>query len=47
MMTQLHLANLNVAGRVHFIEDYAPLRALEMVRREQRMARRAARRAER
>lgn len=47
VMTQLHMANLNVAGRNHHLEDNAPLRALQLARREQRRARRAVRRSER
>lgn len=46
-MTQLQMVNLNVAGSNHCREDNAALRTLELARREQRRARRAARRDER
>ncbi|UUZ59066.1 hypothetical protein [Nocardioides sp. B-3] len=44
MSTQLHLANGIVEGRAFSIEDRALLRTVELARREQRRAARAARR---
>jgi hypothetical protein len=47
MTTQLHLANSLVEARAHSVEDRALLRDVEIARREERRARRAARRANR
>lgn len=47
MSTQLHVANSLVAARAHSDEDRALLRTVEIARREQRRARRAARRRHR
>ena len=44
MTTQLHLAFSLVDARVHSAEDRALLRNVEIARREERRARRAARR---
>lgn len=44
MSMQLHLVYGIVEGRVHSFEDEALLRTVELARREQRRARRAARR---
>ena len=44
MITQLHEAYGIVEGRIHSVEDKALLRTVELARREQRRARRAARR---
>jgi hypothetical protein len=45
MTTQLHLANSLVHARAYSAEDRALLRNVEIARREERRARRAARRA--
>jgi len=45
MTTQLHLANSLVDSRAHSAEDRALLRNVELFRREERRARRAARRS--
>ena len=47
MTTQLHLANSLVHARAHSAEDRALLRTVEIARREERRARRAARRTAR
>ncbi|WP_157559844.1 hypothetical protein [Nocardioides sp. Soil777] len=47
MTTQLHLANGIVDGRIHSVEDPAQLRNIQLARRDQRRARRAARRTAR
>ena len=47
MSTQLHLANGLVEGRAFSTEDRALLRTVELARREQRRAARAARRSAR
>lgn len=47
MTTQLHLANSLVHARAHSVEDRALLRSVEIFRREERRARRAARRGAR
>jgi hypothetical protein len=47
MTTQLHLANSLVHARAHSGEDRALLRNIEIARREERRARRAARRGAR
>ena len=47
MSTQLHLAYGIVEGRAHSAEDRALLRTVELARREQRRAARAARRSAR
>jgi hypothetical protein len=47
MTTQLHLANSLVLARAHSAEDRALLRDVEIARREERRARRAARRTRR
>ncbi len=44
MTTQLHLANSLVVSRAHSSEDRALLRNVEIARKEERRARRAARR---
>jgi hypothetical protein len=44
MSTQLHQAYGIVEGRIHSFEDKALLRTVQLARREQRRARRAARR---
>ena len=44
MTTQLHLANSLVDSRAFSVEDRALLRNVEIARREERLARRAARR---
>lgn len=47
MSTQLHLAFGIVEGRAFSVEDRAQLRSVELARREQRRAKRAARRSAR
>ena len=47
MTTELHLANSLVHARAHSVEDRALLRDVEIARREERRARRAARRPKR
>ena len=47
MTTQLHLAFSLVDARAHSVEDRALLRDVEIARREERRARRAARRSAR
>ena len=47
MTTQLHLANSLVHARAYSAEDRALLRNVEIARREERRARRAARRVTR
>jgi len=44
MSTELHVAYRIVEGRAHAFEDKALLRTVELARREQRQAQRAARR---
>ncbi len=44
MTTQLHLALSLVDARAHSVEDRALLRNVEIARREERLARRVARR---
>ena len=44
MSTQLHLAIGIVEGRAHSVQDRALLRTVQLARREQRRAARAARR---
>ncbi|WP_156411692.1 hypothetical protein [Nocardioides sp. Soil805] len=47
MTTQLHLAYGIVEGRIHSDEDPAQRRSIQLARRQERRARRAARRTTR